>query len=267
MVSIIRELMTEEQLYFKYEKMIVSIAKEVAESFHCINYDKYGLTEYSRQLLDDLKSEGTVEFFRLLQANEYDKEQGEFSTYIYPHIKGVMRRYLETNLGVMSMSKNNMDLLRKVQHDYSSGKTVDEIAEENNVSQKLVERCINYNTHFFSIDDAFPDSSEIVPYDHLNITDNQSADRIAYRKICIELLKELFQSLSEKDRNILGQAFGVFGYKKKALDEIAFEEMMKIDGVEKAKKRALEKLRKKYPDSKLKDWKDIYQAVMYESNA
>ena len=43
--------------------------------------------------------------------------------------------------------------------------------------------------------------------------------------------------------------------------------MMKIDGVEKAKKRALEKLRKKYPDSKLKDWKDIYQAVMYESNA
>lgn len=57
----------------------------------------------------------------------------------------------------------------------------------------------------------------------------------------------------------------VFGYEKKTLDEIAFEEMMKIDGVEKAKNVALKRLKKKYPNSKLQDWKEIYKAVMYES--
>ena len=41
--------------------------------------------------------------------------------------------------------------------------------------------------------------------------------------------------------------------------------MMKIDDVEKAKNAALERLKKKYPDSKLKGWKDIYKAVMYET--
>lgn len=67
--------MTDEKLYFEYENLIFSIAKDVAESFHCIKTDENGLTEYSRQLLEDLKSEGTVEFFRLLQSKEYDESK------------------------------------------------------------------------------------------------------------------------------------------------------------------------------------------------
>jgi DNA-directed RNA polymerase sigma subunit (sigma70/sigma32) len=93
--------------------------------------------------------------------------------------------------------------------------------------------------------------------------EHKSLEKLVNRKICIELLKEMFDSLSEKDKAILGHVFGVFGYEKKTLDEIAFEEMMKIDGVEKAKNAALKRLKKKYPNSKLHDWKDIYKAVMY----
>lgn len=260
-------IMTDEKLYFEYENLIFSIAKEVAESFHCMKYDENGLTEYSHQLLEDLKSEGTLEFFRLLKLKEYDESKGEFSTYIYPHIKGVMRRYLETNMGVMALSKNSMDLVRKVQYEYYSlGKSADEIAANNDLSPETVNRCINYNTHYYSVSDVVPEDYEDNPYDYLNIADNQAADKIAVKNICIELLEDMFQSLSEKDRAILGHAFGVFGYEKKTLDEIAFEEMMKIDGVEKAKNAALERLKKKYPGSKLKDWKDVYRAVLYENN-
>jgi len=255
----------DDKLYFQHENMIAAIAKEVAESFHCVKYDDNGLTEYSKQLLDDLKSEGAVEFFRLLNKNEYDESKGEFSTYIYPHIKGVMRRYLEKNVGVMSVSKNGMDLIRKIQQDYSLCKTAEEIAAAYDIPPEAVYRYANYNTHFFSVDDAFPDEYADNPYEYLTADDNQAADKIANKKICIELLKELFDSLSEKDRAILGHAFGVFGYEKKTLDEIAFEEMMKIDGVEKAKSAALERLKKKYPNSKLKDWKEIYRAVMYDN--
>lgn len=254
----------DDKLYYQYENLITAIAKEVAESFHCIRRDENGITTYSQQILEDLKSEGTVEFFRLLNENKYDESKGELSTYLYPHIKGVMRRYLETNLGVMSVSKDSMDLLRKVQHAYNTlNKSVHEIAEEYNISEKTVVRCINYNTHFYSIDDAFPDENS--PCDNMITGEHKSPEKLVNRKICIELLKEMFDSLSEKDKAILGHAFGVFGYEKKTLDEIALEEMMKIDGVEKAKNAALKRLKKKYPNSKLKDWKEIYKAVMYES--
>ena len=258
--------MSDDELYSKYENLIYSIATEVAESFHCMKYDENGLSEYSRQILEDLKSEGAVELFRLIRSNEYDSSKGELSTYIYPHIKGAMRRYLEKNIGVMSLSKSSMDLVRQVQYEYNSlGKSPKEIAREHSQSTETVNRCIGYNTHFFSVSDMVPEDCEDDPYDYLNLADHQAADRIVDRKICIELLREMFESLSEKDRAILGQAFGVFGYEKKTLDEIAFEEMMKIDGVEKAKNAALKRLKQKYPGSKLQGWKDIYRAVMYES--
>ena len=229
--------MRNDKLYFQYENLITAIAKEVAESFHCIRRDDNGITTYSQQILEDLKSEGTVEFFRLLNKNKYDESKGELSTYLYPHIKGVMRRYLETNLGVMSVSKNSMDLLRKVQHAYNAlDKSVQQISDEFDISEKAVVRCINYNTHFYSIYDAFPDESSLC--DTMITGKHQSPEKVVNRKICIELLKEMFNSLSEKDKAILGHTFGVFGYEKKTLDEIALEEMIKIDGVEKAKSAA-----------------------------
>ena len=166
---------------------------------------------------------------------------------------------------MMSVSKNSMDLLRKVQHAYNAlDKSVQQISDEFDISEKAVVRCINYNTHFYSIDDAFPDEDSLC--DTMITGKHQSPERVVNRKICIELLKEMFYSLSEKDKAILGHTFGVFGYEKKALDEIALEEMIKIDGVEKAKSAALKRLKEKYPNSKLKIWKEIYKAVMYESN-
>ena len=177
--------MTGEALLLKYEGLIASIAKKVAESFNCVKYDEYGLTEYSKQLLDDLKSEGTVELLRLIQSKEYDKNKGEFSTYIYPHVKGVMRRYLEKNMGVMSVSKNAMDLIRKIQQDYSLGKPAEEIAEEYNVPIEAVYRYANYNTHFFSVNDAFPDEHAENPYEHMTTKDNHPADKIVNKKICV----------------------------------------------------------------------------------
>ena len=103
----------------------------------------------------------------------------------------------------------------------------------------------------------------VYKYTYLN-SDNQAASKIVNKKICTELLEELFQQLPEQDRFILGHAFGVFGYEKKSLDDIAFEETMKIDGVEKAKKNAIRKLKELYPNSRLKDWKDVYRELMYD---
>lgn len=90
----------------------------------------------------------------------------------------------------------------------------------------------------------------------------EPADRAVYRKVCIELLGELFGQLSEKDRAILGSCFGVFGFSKLTLEEIAFRELLTVDGVIRAKKAALGRLRRLYEDgSRLRGWREVWGMV------
>ena len=68
-------------------------------------------------------------------------------------------------------------------------------------------------------------------------------------------------TLSAKDRAILGHTYGVFGYEKLSADELGLREMLSPDGVTKARKSALERLRSRYPGSGLHLWRDVYHAL------
>ena len=74
-------------------------------------------------------------------------------------------------------------------------------------------------------------------------------------------LDEVAQTLSAKDRAILGHTYGVFGYEKLSADELGLREMLSPDGVTKARKAALERLRSRYPGSGLHLWQDVYHAL------
>ena len=74
-------------------------------------------------------------------------------------------------------------------------------------------------------------------------------------------LDEVAQTLSAKDRAILGHTYGVFGYEKLSADELGLREMLSPDGVTKARKAALERLRSRYPGSGLHLWLDVYHAL------
>lgn len=80
-----------------------------------------------------------------------------------------------------------------------------------------------------------------------------------------EHLKELFLSLPEKDRKILGESTGLFGCTRKSLEKTALEEMLTVDGVIKARRAAVLKLKKMVPGSELQRWRRIYHTVMYTS--
>ena len=74
-------------------------------------------------------------------------------------------------------------------------------------------------------------------------------------------LDEVAQTLSAKDRAILGHTYGVFGYEKLSTDELGLREMLSPDGVTKARKAAPERLRSRYPGSGLHLWRDVYHAL------
>lgn len=74
-------------------------------------------------------------------------------------------------------------------------------------------------------------------------------------------LDEVAQTLSAKDRAILGHTYGVFGYEKLSANELGLREMLSPDGVTKARKAVLERLRSRYPGSGLHLWRDVYHAL------
>ena len=86
-------------------------------------------------------------------------------------------------------------------------------------------------------------------------------EQAVYRQVCTEELEQLFRTLSAKDRAILGHTYGVFGYEKLSADELGLREMLSPDGVTKARKAALERLRSRYPGSGLHLWRDVYHAL------
>ena len=61
--------------------------------------------------------------------------------------------------------------------------------------------------------------------------------------------------------SICRATYGVFGYEKLSADELGLREMLSPDGVTKARKAALERLRSRYPGSGLHLWRDVYHAL------
>lgn len=255
-----------DKLYRRNLGLIRSIAKEPAGEFNCLKMDTNHPEEfssYTKTILDDFCGEGVLEFLTRIQSREYDESRAVLTTYLYPHLKGRMTRWLERSIGNLALSKDDMKAVRQAQKlYYSDWRSVDEIAEEMDISKAKVTRHIRYNTHFLGVYDLVPEDYDGDPFERLMPGKfSAPAEQIVYRKVCVELPREMFDALPKKDRDILGKFCGIFGFKKTPLKEIGMYHMMKESAVEKAKDRAIEKLKKAYPGSKLQFWKTVHRLM------
>ncbi len=258
-----------EKLYLQVKDYIRDIAITVTKNFGSYKLDKDSgkIGNYTELTIEELQSIGTTEFFHQLQHGNYDPDKAKLTTYLTPFIKSAMYDFMSKNVGAFSISKHTMTIIRKIQRMYyTENKSPEDIAKELNIKLSNVNDYINYNTHSLSVHDLLPEDSDDDPYDYLLIEDlSMSVDRIVYHKICIELLHELFEDLSAKDKFVLQHTYGLFGEKKYTLDEIALRLTMRVDGVEKARHAAEKRLREKYQDSKLHLWRIVHRVVMDEA--
>ena len=255
-----------EKLYHKNIGLIRGIAKETAAEFNCLIMEQHHTNQfsaYTKTILDDLCGEGAVELLTRIQSREYDKSRAALTTYLYPHLKGRMTRWLEQNIGCMALSKDEMAAVRQAQRLYHvAWKDTGEITEELGIPEARVSRYVRYNTHFLGVHDLIREDYDGDPYERLMPGAlSVSAEQAVYCKVCVELFRELFDALPKKDKDILGKTCGVFGYPEMTLKEIGMYHMMKESAVEKAKNRAIEKLREAYPSSKLQVWRTVHRML------
>lgn len=221
-------------------------AWSIARQYHCLRQTKYGgLSNYAKETLSELESVGKLALVECVRAGGYDPEKGRFTTYITPFLDGAMRRHLERSMGTLSLDRDSMGVVRKAQNRYhQKGQSVEEICKALDISFRAATRAIAYPTHFFSVYDLQnPDDDDDI-FERLASTRlSGSAEDAVTHTLTMECLLEKFLKLSKKDQDILGRYFGVYGFPKSDLREIAMRNLMKESGVEKAKDQAVERLR------------------------
>ena len=220
-------------------------ARLIARQYHCLRQTKYGgLNDYTKETLSELESVGKLALVECVRAGGYDAEKGRFTTYVTPFLDGAMRRHLECSMGTLALDRDSMGLVRKAQRlYYQEGKEPSEICASLGISLRAVARAITYPTHFFSVYDLQGPDDDGDIFERLASTRlSGSAEDAVIRMVTMECLREEFLRLSKRDRDILGRYFGVYGFPKADLQEIAVRNLLKESGVEKAKDQAIKRL-------------------------
>lgn len=220
-------------------------AWSIARQYHCLRQTKYGgLSDYTKETLSELESVGKLALVECVRAGGYDAEKGRFTTYVTPFLDGAMRRHLECSMGTLALDRDSMGLVRKAQRlYYQEGKEPSEICASLGISLRAVARAITYPTHFFSVYDLQGPDDDGDIFERLASTRlSGSAEDAVIRMVTMECLREEFLRLSKRDRDILGRYFGVYGFPKADLQEIAVRNLLKESGVEKAKDQAIKRL-------------------------
>ncbi|MBP3305192.1 MAG: hypothetical protein J6L24_04410 [Oscillospiraceae bacterium] len=234
------------ELCDSHAELIRKRAQWIARQYNCLrSSNRGGWSDYTKETLSELESVGMLALIECARNGGYDSSKGTFGTYIVPFLDGAMRRHLEASMGTLSLDRDSMGLVRKAQMLYHrDGKEMNDIAEELDISCSKAARAVAYPTHFFSVYDLPTPEGDGDIFEYL-MSDrlSASAEEIALRALTMESLHEQFQSMSKREQDILGRSFGVFGYTKTDLREIAVRNRLREDGVEKAKKQALKKLR------------------------
>ena len=83
-----------------------------------------------------------------------------------PLLRGRMYCYLKTNLGVIALSKDEMERVRLPQKlCHAEGKTIDEIATLLYISGMSAARLVGYHIHFLSVFDLSREGEEGDPFE------------------------------------------------------------------------------------------------------
>ena len=125
-----------------------------------------------------------------------------FSTYIYPFLNGTMKREIEQYLNPLHIPKYEF---------------------QNSL------RLLKTN---------FTDFESIIEYEYSSI----NVEKEVFHKIYIECIFEEFDKLTFKEKQLIGGFYGVFGYEKHTISDLAEEFQMKENALQKAKDNAVEKL-------------------------
>lgn len=256
---------------------MISVEKEIALAQAIREGDKKALDELTRAnlrfvvsvakqyqfrglSLSDLINEGNLGLIKA--AMRFDETKGfKFISYAVWWIRQSIIQALSEQARMVRLPSNRIHLGNKVQRaislweqQYERAPSVEELALEMNVSEEDLHSVNDYHINYVSLDSPNPTTEETMLENMIDRESEKTDGKVDYRQsLEIEIMRCL-KTLSERERAILCDFFGIGTIQPLGLREIGVKHEMSTERVRQIKEAALRHLRNPKKSHLLKEY-------------
>ncbi len=226
-------------------RFVVSVAKQ---------YQFRGLS------LSDLINEGNVGLIKA--AMRFDETKGfKFISYAVWWIRQCIIQALSEQARMVRLPSNRINLGNKVQRAISLWEqqhervpSVEELASEMNVSEDDLHSVNDYHINYVSLDSPNPATDETILDGMIDWEAEKTDGKVAYSQSLEIEIRRCLKTLSERERAILCDFFGIDKPSSLTLREIGVKHDMSMERVRQIKEVALRHLRNTKKSHLLKEY-------------
>ena len=215
-------------------RFVVSVAKQ---------YQNQGIG------LQDLINEGNIGLVKA--AQRFDETRGfKFISYAVWWIRQSILQAVAEQSRIVRLPLNQVGAINRVkkasnvlEHRLQRKPTIEELAEETDMTPEKVSSILSNNTQTISTDAPIDDDGETSFLDLFVDQAETPTDSVVERESSEKAVRKSLDVLSEKEQQVLRMYFGIGMPREYSLEEIAFNMEISRERVRQVRDRALKKLR------------------------